>query len=65
MPRNLIWKSFRKKATSKQRNSIKEIYETTRNFVGKDNAPFKEFITKVGLRQGCVLSPLLIFNGNG
>jgi Reverse transcriptase (RNA-dependent DNA polymerase)/Endonuclease-reverse transcriptase len=60
VPRRLIWKSLQQRGVGNRlRNNIKSIYQTTRNYVRKDNKQSEEFITKDGLRQGGVLSPVL------
>ena len=48
-----------KRHKKKLRNNIKTIYEVTRNYVKKDGEQYERFVTKEGLRQGEILSPIL------
>lgn len=60
VPRSLVWRSLQRRGVGvKLRRNIECIYKLTRNQVRKDNEQSEDFVTKEGLRQGGVLSPLL------
>lgn len=60
VPRQKVWTSLMKRGVSpKLQRTIKSIYNNTRNYVISNNNISEEFITREGLRQGGVLSPVL------
>lgn len=60
VPRKIIWQSLRERGIQERLSSnIRNIYRMTRSYVRKDNGQSEEFVTKDGLRQGGVLSPIL------
>ena len=58
--RKQIWQSLTKRGLKNElRHNIKVIYEVTGNYVRKEREQSEGFVTKNGLRQGEVLSPIL------
>ena len=55
-----VWNILKRKGVEQQLiEGIKSLYENTVNYVRVRNEASKTFTSKIGLRQGCILSPLL------
>lgn len=55
-----IWTTLEKRGIDKETiEVVRALYKNNRNIVRTNNEESKEFITEIGVKQGCVLSPLL------
>lgn len=55
-----VWNVLKRRGVKQQLiEGIKSLYENTVNYVRVRNEASRTFISKIGLRQGCILSPLL------
>jgi hypothetical protein len=55
-----VWKSLRNRGIDEKTiKQIESLYETSKSYVRTRNETSSTFETGIGLRQGCVLSPLL------
>jgi hypothetical protein len=57
--RNEIWKCMRQTKRSQNKYDSQALYKNNRNKIRMYNPESAEFGTKIGLKQGCALSPLL------
>lgn len=58
--REQIWKALEKRMIDRRTIEIlKAMYRNNTNIVRTNNEESREFVTEIGVKQGCVLSPLL------
>lgn len=58
-----VWKIIQKRGTeSRTTEMLRALYKNNSSVVRINNVELREFEVEVGLRQGCVLSPLLLFS---